>query len=83
MVDIFSLCSKKIGFQLQLKGLDANFPEDLTIIVPLPKSSNENRIVENTEIFDFELNKSDMDIIDNMPPCGGFCVDADNAPEDT
>ena len=51
-------------------------------IVPLPKSSNENRIVENTEIFDFELHESDMNIIDNMPPCGGFCVDADNAPED-
>lgn len=51
-------------------------------IVPLPKSSSENRIVENTKIFDFELSESDMNIIDNMPPCGGFCVDADNAPED-
>ena len=51
-------------------------------IVPLPKSSNENRMVENTKILDFELNESDMNIIDNMAPCGGFCVDADNAPED-
>lgn len=51
-------------------------------IVPLPKSSNENRIVENTKIFDFELGESDMTAIDNMPLCGGFCVDADNAPED-
>lgn len=51
-------------------------------IVSLPKSSSENRIVENIRIFDFELNESDMNIIDNMPPCGGFSVDADNAPED-
>lgn len=50
-------------------------------IVPLPKSSNEKRIVENADVFDFELNESDMNFIDNMPPCGGFCVDADNAPE--
>lgn len=51
-------------------------------IVPLPKSSNENRIIENTDIFDFELSDRDLNAIDNIPPCGGFCVDADNAPED-
>lgn len=50
-------------------------------IVPLPKSSNENRIVENTRIFDFELSDADMKLLDEMPPCGGFCVDADCAPE--
>ena len=48
----------------------------------MAESTSENRIVENTEIYDFELNESDMNIIDKMPPCGGFCVNADNAPED-
>jgi len=51
-------------------------------IVPLPKSSKEERIIENAKVFDFELDGTDMSIIGNMPPCGGFCVDADNAPED-
>lgn len=51
-------------------------------IVPLPKSCNEKRIVENTLIFDFELSEADMRLLDEMSPCGGFCVDADNAPED-
>lgn len=51
-------------------------------IVPLPKSCNERRIIENTLIFDFELSEADMRLLDEMPPCGGFCVDADKAPED-
>ncbi len=51
-------------------------------IVPLPKSSHEERIIENTRIFDFELTEADMNIIDNMPFCGGFCVDADTASEE-
>ena len=46
------------------------------------KSSKEERIIENAKVFDFELDGTDMSIIGNMPPCGGFCVDADNAPED-
>ena len=51
-------------------------------IVPLPKSSKEKRSIENAKVFDFELDGTDMSIIGNMPPCGGFCVDADNAHED-
>ena len=46
-------------------------------IVSLPKSSSENRIVENIRIFDFELNESDMNIIDNLPAWGGFSGDSD------
>ena len=39
-------------------------------IVVIPKSVNEERILENLDIFDFEIEQSDMDIIDNMAPVG-------------
>ncbi|WP_369124571.1 aldo/keto reductase [Romboutsia ilealis] len=32
--------------------------------MPIPKSSNENRIKENIDIFDFELSSEDMKAID-------------------
>ena len=31
--------------------------------LPLPKSVNEERIIENANVFDFELEKSDCDLI--------------------
>lgn len=36
-------------------------------IVPLPKSVHEERIIENTKIFDFEIDAYDMQMIDEMP----------------
>ena len=39
-------------------------------IVPLPKSVNENRIIENSNVFDFELSDDDMSAIDEIPPYG-------------
>ena len=39
-------------------------------IVPLPKSVHKERIVENTEIFDFEIDEDDMAKIDKMPVTG-------------
>ena len=51
-------------------------------IVPLPKSYNKERIIENTRIFDFELTDTDMNIIDNITDCGGFCVNPDTASAD-
>lgn len=39
-------------------------------IIPLPKSVHRERIIENTEIFDFELDEDDMDMIDAMPVTG-------------
>lgn len=40
-------------------------------IVPLPKSITPSRIKENTQIFDFEISKDDMERINAMPYCGG------------
>lgn len=51
-------------------------------IVPLPKSYNKERIVENTQIFDFQLTEMDMSVIDNITNCGGFCVNPDTASAD-
>jgi diketogulonate reductase-like aldo/keto reductase len=35
-------------------------------LVVIPKSSHENRILENSEVFDFEINQEDMEILDNL-----------------
>jgi diketogulonate reductase-like aldo/keto reductase len=34
--------------------------------VPIPKSSNEQRIVENISIFDFELTNEEMQFMDGF-----------------
>ncbi|KAF7729112.1 hypothetical protein EC973_004880 [Apophysomyces ossiformis] len=33
--------------------------------VPLPKSVRQERIISNTQVFDFEIQKADMDILDS------------------
>jgi diketogulonate reductase-like aldo/keto reductase len=48
-------------------------------IVPLPKSTNEERIISNTKVFDFELSEEDMKKIDAIPYCGGMSFDPDSA----
>ena len=35
-------------------------------VIPIPKSSNENRIKENMDIFDFEISSEDMKAIDSI-----------------
>jgi len=35
-------------------------------IIPIPKSANPQRIVENAQVFDFELSDDDMEAINNM-----------------
>ena len=35
-------------------------------VIPIPKSSNENRIKENIHIFDFEISSEDMKAIDSL-----------------
>ena len=48
-------------------------------IVPLPKSVNENRIIENANVFDFELSEDDMSAIDEIEPYGNSGHSPDQA----
>ena len=48
-------------------------------IVPLPKTVHEERMIANTEIFDFELTIDDMAAINEIPYCGGYMFDPDTA----
>lgn len=50
-------------------------------IIPIPKSSNEERIKENLDIFDFELAKEDMKVIDSLNE--GDNVSVSGIPENT
>ncbi len=36
--------------------------------LPLPKSTHENRIIENTQLDDFEISRDDMDYLDSLDP---------------
>jgi len=47
-------------------------------ILPLPKSVTSSRISENANVFDFEINNKDMEIIDTMPYSGGSGLNPDN-----
>ncbi|MDU4882313.1 aldo/keto reductase [uncultured Clostridium sp.] len=50
-------------------------------IIPIPKSSNEERIKENLSIFDFELSNDDMNTIDLLNE--GDNVSVSGVPENT
>lgn len=39
-------------------------------ILPLSKSLNPSRILSNTQLFDFKLSQSDMDLISSIKECG-------------
>lgn len=44
-------------------------------VIPLPKSSNENRMKQNLDLFDFEIAEEDMDMINNMEFFAGSTMD--------
>lgn len=39
-------------------------------VIPLPKASTKERMVQNYQVFDFEIEKEDMYRIDSMQPAG-------------
>lgn len=45
--------------------------------VPLPKSTHEEYIKQNGDIFDFEINKSDMQTLDGLQGKAGLAIDPD------
>lgn len=47
-------------------------------ILPLPKSITPSRIIENTNVFDFEIKEEDMKFINELTTCGGSGIDPDN-----
>ena len=50
-------------------------------VIPIPKSSNEERIKENIDVFDFEISKEDMAIIDSLNE--GDNVSVSGVPDNT
>ncbi|MCD8386002.1 MAG: aldo/keto reductase [Bacteroidales bacterium] len=46
-------------------------------VLPLPKSITPARILQNIEVYDFEISPADMAIIEAMPYCGGSGLDPD------
>ena len=47
-------------------------------VVTIPKSTKEHRIIENADVFDFELTKEDMDVIDGLNQNHRVGPDPDN-----
>ena len=50
-------------------------------IIPIPKSSNESRINENIDIFDFEISQEDMKSIESLDE--GYNASVTGVPENT
>ncbi len=48
-------------------------------VVPLPKSTHEERIISNTQVFDFSLTAEEAAMIDNLPYIGGMQFNPDEA----
>jgi methylglyoxal/glyoxal reductase len=47
-------------------------------VVTIPKSTKEHRIIENSQVFDFDLSQEDMQLIDNLNQNHRVGPDPDN-----
>ena len=47
----------------------------------IPKTISSERLLENYNIFDFELSDREMLLIDEIPYCGGIGIDSDEVIE--
>lgn len=52
-------------------------------VVPLPKSTNPQRIADNLDLFSFEISQEDMTIIDNLPEIGASGFHPEDAPAES
>lgn len=50
-------------------------------MVIIPRTSRVERLKENCDIFDFELTIDEMQVIDDIPYCGGVGIDSDEVIE--
>ena len=48
-------------------------------ILPIMKSTHEERMIQNMQVFDFEISSQDMQIIDAIPYCRGMRFNPDEA----
>ncbi len=46
-------------------------------VLPLTKTTSADRMKENSDIFGFSISEADMTVINNLPPCGGSCINPD------
>ena len=46
-------------------------------VIPITKSSHEERMIENFNLADFEITKEDMKILDSQPFIGGYGFDSE------
>jgi diketogulonate reductase-like aldo/keto reductase len=49
-------------------------------LVVIPKSSNRRRILENADVFDFEISREDMQLLDSFNENLRTCWDPTDAP---
>jgi diketogulonate reductase-like aldo/keto reductase len=49
-------------------------------VVVIPKSANPKRIVENADVFDFEISPADMELLDGFNEDLRTCWDPTDAP---
>lgn len=50
-------------------------------VIVIPKTVKKERLLENIDIFDFELQENEMAVLDNIPYCGGIGIDPDEVTE--